>query len=97
MPEKRNIFRLLRELISPRTHLWTQAIFASRDAGKLLADYFQERIDAGELKHHKPVIPIQMLISSFFTSLVAEQPLDLLGPQLVDTLLDGIRAQGPGD
>ena len=41
--------------------------------------------------------PIQMLISSFLISLVAEQPLDLLGPQLVDTLLDGIRAQGPGD
>jgi hypothetical protein len=58
----------------------------------LLAQYFQERVDAGELRPHRPLIPIQMLISSFLISLVAEQPLERLGPQLVETLLDGIRA-----
>ncbi len=93
MPEKRNIYRiLLRELISPRTNLWTQAISSQAETVMLLGQYFQERIDAGELKQHQPSIPIQMLISSFLISLVAQQPLELLGPQLVETILDGIRA-----
>lgn len=93
MPEKRNIYRiLLRELISPRTDLWTQAISSQAETVELLGQYFQERMDAGELKPHQPAISIQMLISSFLISLVAEQPLEHLGPQLVETLLDGIRA-----
>jgi AcrR family transcriptional regulator len=92
MPEKRNIFRImLRELISPRTHLLIQALPSQEEAIKQLMQYFQERINAGELKPHQPDIPIQMLISSFLISLVAEQPLELLGPQLVETILDGIR------
>jgi AcrR family transcriptional regulator len=92
MPEKRNIFRiLLRELISPRTNLLTQALPSQEEAVKQLVQYLQERINAGELKPHQPVIPIQMLISSFLISLVTEQPLDLLGPQLVEIILDGIR------
>lgn len=93
MPEKRNIYRLLlRELISPRTKLWTQAISSQAETVELLSQYFQERVDAGELRQHQPVIPIQMLISSFLINLVAEQPLELLGPRLVETILDGIRA-----
>ncbi|MCL5998385.1 MAG: TetR/AcrR family transcriptional regulator, partial [Chloroflexi bacterium] len=44
MPEKRNIFRiLLRELISPRTNLLTQAISSQAETMKLLSQYFQER------------------------------------------------------
>ena len=94
MPEKRNIFRiLLRELISPRNNLLTQALPSQEETVKQLVQYFQERITAGELKPHQPVIPIQMLISSFLISLVAEQSLELLGPQLVEIILDGIRAQ----
>ena len=92
MPEKRNIFRiLLRELISPRTNLLTQALPSQEETVKQLVQYFQGRITAGELKPHQPVIPIQMLISSFLISLVAEQSLELLGPQLVEIILDGIR------
>jgi AcrR family transcriptional regulator len=93
MPEKRNIYRiLLRELISsPRTNLWGQAISSQRETVQLLAKYFRERMEAGELRPHQLAIPIQMLISSILISLLAEQPLDLLGPQLVETLLDGIR------
>ena len=93
MPEKRNIYRiLLRELISPRTNLFHQAMSSQTETVKLLSEYFQERIESGELKQHEPVVPIQMLISSFLISLVAERPLDQLGPQLVETVLDGIRA-----
>jgi AcrR family transcriptional regulator len=92
MPEKRNIYRiLLRELISPRTNLFNLAIASQVETVQLLSQYFEERIEAGELKPHQPVIPIQMLISSFLISLVAEQPLEELGPQLVETVLDGIR------
>jgi len=92
MPEKRNIFRiLLRELISPRTNLLTQALPSQEETLKQLVQYFQGRITAGELKPHQPVIPIQMLISSFLISLVAKQSLELLGPQLVEIILDGIR------
>jgi len=92
MPEKRNIFRiLLRELISLRTNLLTQALPSQEETVKQLVQYFQGRITAGELKPHQPVIPIQMLISSFLISLVAEQSLELLGPQLVEIILDGIR------
>jgi AcrR family transcriptional regulator len=88
MPEKRNIYRiLLRELISPRTNLWTQAL-SSADTVKFLAQYFQERMDAGAFT--QALIPIQML-SSFLISLVAEQPLDLLGLQLVETILMAFR------
>jgi AcrR family transcriptional regulator len=94
MPEKRNIYRiLLRELISPRTKLYTQALSSQTETVQLLSQYFQERIEAGELRPHQPAIPIQMLISSFLISLVAELPLDQLGPQLVATVLDGIRAR----
>lgn len=93
LPEKRNIYRiLLRELISPRTNLFNQAMSSQIETVQLLSQYFQERIEAGELRQHQPVIPIQMLISSFLISLVAQQPLELLGPQLVETILDGIRA-----
>jgi AcrR family transcriptional regulator len=95
MPVKRNIFRImLRELISSRTTLFALALPAQAETVKLLTQYFQERIAAGELKPHQPAIPIQMLISSFLISLVAEQPLEQLGPQLVESILDGIRAQG---
>ena len=93
LPEKRSIYRvLLHELISPRTKLWTEARISQAETVQVLSQYFQQRIDAGELRQHEPVIPIQMLISSFLISLMAEQPLDLLGPQLVETILDGIRA-----
>lgn len=94
MPEKRNIFRiLLHELISPRVNLLAQARPSQEETVRMLARYFQERIDAGELKPHPPIVPIQMLISNFLLSLMADQPLDVLGPQLVETLLDGIRAR----
>lgn len=93
MPEKRNIYRiLLRELISPRTNLFNLAMSSQIETVQLLSQYFQERIEAGELRPHQPVIPIQMLISSFLISLVAEQPLEVLAPQLVETILNGIRA-----
>jgi hypothetical protein len=93
LPEKRTIFRvLLHELISPRTKLWSQARTSQEETVKMLTQYFQERITAGDLKYHQPAIPVQMLISSFLISLMAEQPLDLLGPPLVETLLEGIRA-----
>src|SRR6266508_4876396 len=92
LPEKRSIYRvLIHELISPRTKLWTEARISQAETVQVLSQYFQQRIDAGELRQHEPVIPIQMLISSFLISLMAEQPLDLLGPQLVETILDGIR------
>ena len=53
MPEKRNIYRLLlRKLISPRTNLWTQAISSQTQTVELLGQYFQERINAGELNPH---------------------------------------------
>ena len=39
-----------------------------------------------------PNARVKMLVSSFLISLMAEQPLDLLGPQLVETLLYSIRA-----
>jgi len=93
MPERRNIFRImLREVISPRNNLLSQALPSQAETVKKLSQYFQERIEAGELKPHQPVIPIQILVSSFLISLITEQPLELLGPQLVETILDGIRA-----
>ncbi len=93
LPEKRNIFRvLLRELISPRTHLWSQARISQSETVEMMVRYLLERAAAGELKPHPSAIPVQMLISSFLINLMADQPLDVLGPQLVETLLHGIGA-----
>lgn len=93
LPEKRPVLRLLaRELLSPRSSLLAQALPLREEVVTMLAQYLQRRIAAGELRMHQPLIPIHLLISSFVTLLLLEQPLEPFVPQLVETIFDGIRA-----
>ena len=99
IPEKRLVFRLLaRELLSPRSNLLLQALPSRDETMALLARYLQSRVAAGELRPHEPLAPIYLLTSSFVILSLREQTspsdqtLESLAPQLVETVLDGIRA-----
>ena len=70
-----------------------QALPWREEAIARLSYYLQGRIVAGEFRPHQPLIPIQLLTSSFLTLLLLEQPLEPVVEQLVDTIVEGIRAR----
>jgi hypothetical protein len=69
-----------------------QALPWREEAIARLSYYLQGRIAAGEFRPHQPLIPIQLLTSSFLT-LLLEQPLEPVVEQLVDTIVEGIRVR----
>jgi AcrR family transcriptional regulator len=77
LSEKRLVLRLVvRERLSPRSSMLAQVLPWREEAIARLSHYLQGRIAAGELRPHQPLIPIQLLTSSFLTLLVLEQPLE---------------------
>jgi AcrR family transcriptional regulator len=92
MPEKKLILKLLmREILSSRTNIITQIISIQEELIGKLTEYLQSRIDNEEMKPIQPIIPIQMLISSFLSLLLLDQPLKPAAPYLVEIILDGIQ------
>lgn len=93
LSEKRPVLRLLvRELLSPRSASLVQVLSMREEVMAQLGRYFQSRVASGELKSHDSLVPIQMLVGSLLTLSLLDQPLEPFVPQLVDTVLDGIRA-----
>ena len=93
LPEKRLVIRLLvRELLSPRSKMLTQVVALRQEVVAMLTKYLEQRIAAGELRPHQPLVPTHMLISSFLILLLLDQPLEPYATQFVETILDGIRA-----
>ena len=93
LSERRLVMRLLlRELLSPRSNLLGGVVAFRAESIELFSAYFQRRIDAGELRPHDPLVSLHMLVSSFLILVVLDQPLEPMIPQLVETILNGIRA-----
>ena len=93
MVSKRAALRLLvREMLSPRSDQLAQVLAFRETVAARLTAYLQERIAAGELRPHVPLVTIQMLVSSLLTLLLLEQPIEPLIPSIVETLLDGVTA-----
>lgn len=93
LSEKRLVLRLLvRELLSPRSASLVQVLSMREEVMAQFGRYFQSRVAAGELKPHDSLISIQMLVGSLLTLSLLDQPLEPFVPKLVDTVLDGIRA-----
>jgi AcrR family transcriptional regulator len=94
LPRKRLVFRLIaRELLSPRSEMLPQVLSFREEAVTLLIGYLQRRIDAGDLRPHQPLISIHMLVSSFITLQLLDQPLEPFVQPLVETILGGIEAK----
>lgn len=94
LPEKRPVLRLLvRELLSPRSNMPPEVLAFRETVAAGLGAYLQRRIEAGELRPHVPIVPIQMLVSILLVLLILEQPLEAFVPQIVETILNGIRAE----
>ncbi|MBE3560717.1 MAG: TetR/AcrR family transcriptional regulator [Ktedonobacteraceae bacterium] len=93
-PEKRLILRLvLRELLSPRSTLLSQALPAREEVVIELSAYLQRRIEAGELRPHQPSIAVHLLVSSLLTLALLEQPAEPMISQMVEMLFEGIQAR----
>lgn len=93
LTRKRPVFRLIaRELLSPRSEMLPHVLSFREEVMALLMGYLQSRIDAGDLRPHQPLISIHMLVSSFITLQLLDQPLDLFVEAFVETLLSGIEA-----
>ncbi|MEP6988588.1 MAG: hypothetical protein ABI970_23500, partial [Chloroflexota bacterium] len=94
MGQKRAVIRLLaRELLSPRASSLAVVVSFRATVVARLQDTFQRWIAAGELKPHQPLVTVHMLVSSLLILLLLEQPFELLIPQFVATIMDGIQAQ----
>ncbi len=94
LEQKRHIFRLLaRELLSPRSMLLDQVVPFREGLIEMMTGYFQERIEAGELKPQQPLIAIHMLVSGFLILALLDQPLEFFVPPIVETLLKGIQKE----
>ena len=94
LEQKRHIFRLLaRELLSPRSTLLDQVIPFRQELIQMMSGYFQERIEAGELKPQQPLIAIHMLVSGFLILTLLDQPLEPFVPPILETLLKGIQKE----
>lgn len=94
LTQKRHLFRLLaREMLSPRSDMLDQVIWFRENMIGLMSGYFQERIDAGEVRPQQPLIALQMLVSSFLILTLLDQPLEPFVPPIIETLLEGIRAK----
>jgi AcrR family transcriptional regulator len=93
LPQKRLALRLLiRELLSPRSTLLPGLLAFRQEAISLLQTYLEARIAAGELRPHQPLVTLHMLVSSLLMLMILDQPLEPFVPQIIDTLLNGIRA-----
>jgi len=94
LTEKRLVVRLLvRELLSPRSTMLEQVLALREGVIVLLTEYLEDCIAAGELRPHPPLITIQLLVSSFLTLVLLDQPIEPLVPQIVQSVLDGIRVR----
>jgi hypothetical protein len=81
----------MREILSARTNIITQIISIQEELICKLVEYLQSRIDNEEMKPIQPIVPIQMLISSFLSLLLLDQPLKPAAPYLVEIILNGIQ------
>src|SRR5215213_4485715 len=92
LSEKRSVIRLLmRELLSPRPLPLEHVLTFRQGVVTLLSTYLQQRMAAGEVREHDPLLSIHMLVSSLLILMVLDQPLEPYVPRLVETTLDGIR------
>jgi AcrR family transcriptional regulator len=62
------------------------------EALDLMSAYLQARIDAGELKPHDPTVPARTLFWAIITMHIGGADVDGFETDLVDLLLDGVRA-----
>jgi AcrR family transcriptional regulator len=92
LTKKRPVMRLLvREVLSPRSTIISEVVAIRSQVLALLADYFEHRKAAGEIKG-QPAIVVHMLVSSFLTLMLLDQPLEPMVPHFVEIILDGIEA-----
>jgi AcrR family transcriptional regulator len=93
LTKKRRVMRLLiREVLSPRATIMPEVIAIRSQVLSMLAAYFERRIAAGEIKG-QPAIVVHMLVSSFLTLILLDQPLEPMVPHFVEILLEGIKAE----
>ncbi|MEW6283081.1 MAG: TetR/AcrR family transcriptional regulator [Candidatus Eremiobacterota bacterium] len=65
-----------------------------RDEGtRLLADYLQARVEAGELRPHNSSVLARALMSVMFLRVLVDEPADGFLPDLVDCYLRGLLAR----
>lgn len=81
--------------VDPEVHAaWVGLI---RETIDLLAGYLRVRVQAGELRAHRPEVVVRALVAPVVFSHLAERPAEPWLADLVSTLLDGLRVAPKGE